>query len=100
MYIHVYYFQWHRSPRETLLASVRIGGDVDSCASIAMGLLGCLTHVADCVASYTDRSLVEGCGLYWGGATGLPLKLLDDLEALEYLVELAGKFEKMFPLLS
>ena len=59
---------------ETLLRSVYVGGDVDSLAALTMAMVGARE------------------GLRFGEAGGLPLFVLEELEAVEYLVGTAETF--------
>jgi len=72
----VYLLKWHRegAVMETLLRSLYIGGDVDSLASICLGIIG-------------GRE-----GLRFGENGGLPTYLLEGLEGAEYLSQVASDF--------
>ena len=59
---------------QTLLRALYVGGDVDSLAALCLGLVGARE------------------GLRFGEARGLPMFLIEELEAVEYLVETAEEF--------
>jgi ADP-ribosylglycohydrolase len=56
----LYLLRFHRGPRDVLLSSVHVGGDVDSVAALALATVAAL----------------EGC--QWGTPRGLPWKLLEE----------------------
>eukprot|EP00435_Cladocopium_sp_Y103_P034285 s1863_g8.t2 len=70
----LYLLRFHRGPRDVLLSSVHLGGDVDSVAALALATV----------------AAVEGC--QWGTPRGLPWKLLEELEGVEYLICCAEDF--------
>ena len=61
----LYLLRFHRGPRDVLLSSVHVGGDVDSVAALALATVAAL----------------EGC--QWGTPRGLPWKLLEEPGVLE-----------------
>ena len=75
----LYLLKWHRAPFDSLLHAVRIGGDVDSSAALTMGLLA------------------ARFGLHPGAPGDVPAWVLRELEALEYLVRVAARFQSRFP---
>lgn len=72
----LYILKWYRFPREALLASVDVGGDVDSTAALIGGAIGGTT------------------GLRFGDPKGLPWWMIEELEGVEYLVARAKEFER------
>ena len=70
----LYVVRWHDGPRDALRASIDLGGDVDSIAALALGLVG------------------GSAGLRFGEAGGLPWELLEGLEGAEYLASVAQRF--------
>ena len=56
------------------IRSLRIGGDVDSIAAIVMGIVGARE------------------GLRFGQPGGIPMFMIEDLEAVEYIVQTADAF--------
>jgi len=71
----LYLLRFHRGPRDVLLTSVHIGGDVDSVAALCLAVVAGLE------------------GLQFGQPRGLPWKLLEELEGVAYLVSRAKKFD-------
>ncbi|KAL6080382.1 ADPribosylglycohydrolase superfamily protein, variant 2 [Balamuthia mandrillaris] len=67
----LYILKFYRSPMDTLRIAIQMGGDVDSLASICLGIVG---------------------GRY--GLTGLPSWMFDQLEAKDELIALAKRFEE------
>jgi len=63
-------------PLETLLRSLYIGGDVDSLAALCLAMVG-------------GRE-----GLRFGDEGGVPMYMLQKLEAAEYIAETADNFER------
>jgi len=61
-------------PMQILLRSVYVGGDVDSLAALCLAMVGARD------------------GLRFGENGGIPLFMLEELEAVEYLTGLAGDF--------
>ena len=70
----LYVVRWHDGPRDALRASIDLGGDVDSIAALALGLVG------------------GSAGLQFGEDAGLPWELLEGLEGAEYLASVARRF--------
>ena len=70
----LYVVRWHDGPRDALRASIDLGGDVDSIAALALGLVG------------------GSAGLRLGEEGGLPWELLEGLEGAEYLASIARRF--------
>lgn len=56
----LYLLRFHRGPRDVLLSSVHMGGDVDSVAALALAVVAALE------------------GLQFGTPRGLPWKLLEE----------------------
>ncbi|CAE7244474.1 frmA [Symbiodinium natans] len=71
----LYILRFHRGPRDALLTSLYIGGDVDSIAALCLGIVG------------------GSEGLQLGQRCGLPWFLVEELEGVEYLVSQASRFE-------
>ena len=71
----LYLCQWASGPLDVLTASIDLGGDVDSVASLCLGLVG------------------GSDGLRFGEAGGLSWRLLEELEGVEYLLKHAKAFE-------
>lgn len=76
----LYLLKYHRTPFDTLKACIQIGGDVDSLASICLGIVG----------GRFGLRLGED---YFGG---LPLWLVDPLEGVVYLQDVAKKFKHWY----
>ncbi|CAK9006093.1 unnamed protein product [Durusdinium trenchii] len=72
----LYLLRFARGCRDALLASVHLGGDVDSVAALTLAV---------------TAAAAPG-GLRCGERGGLPWKLLEELEGLEYLVARARDF--------
>ena len=75
----LYLVKWHRALHNTLLNAVYIGGDVDSSAALACGLL------------------CSRFGLQPGQPGGVPAFAVRELEALEYVVRIASGFQAALP---
>ena len=71
----LYILRFQRGPRDALLTSLYIGGDVDSIAALCLGVVG------------------GSKGLQLGQQGGLPWFLVEELEGVEYLVAQASRFE-------
>ena len=71
----LYILRFHRGPRDALLTSLYIGGDVDSIAALCLAIVG------------------GSEGLRLGQRSGLPWFLLEELEGVEYLVSVSLRFE-------
>jgi len=71
----LYILKWHRGPLDALQASVDVGGDVDSVAALALGIVGGTQ------------------GLSLGEDGGIPWFLLEEVEGVEYLAARAQAFE-------
>eukprot|EP00908_Phaeocystis_cordata_P014862 Transcript_25974.p1 GENE.Transcript_25974~~Transcript_25974.p1 ORF type:complete len:300 (-),score=115.85 Transcript_25974:67-966(-) len=72
----LYLCKWQRGPLDALTASVDLGGDVDSVAALCLGIVA-----------------AGPGGLRFGEAGGLPWRLLEELEGVEYLLHHARAFE-------
>jgi len=81
----LYLIKWTRGSFDLLRASVSIGGDVDSVASIGLGLLGLARGLE--IAESVSEARVTG---------GIPKWVLKDLEAFEKLMRIADRFAGMF----
>lgn len=71
----LYLLKFHRGPLDVLLASIDVGGDVDSIAALCLGVVG------------------GSAGLRLGEPGGLPWFLVEELEGVEYLTGRAKAFE-------
>jgi len=74
----LYLLKYYKSPMDILKASIRIGGDVDSLASICVGIIG------------------ARFGLQIGEPDGLPLWLFNPLEGIDYLQDTALQFKTWY----
>eukprot|EP00929_Paragymnodinium_shiwhaense_P104630 TRINITY_DN6920_c0_g1_i1.p1 TRINITY_DN6920_c0_g1~~TRINITY_DN6920_c0_g1_i1.p1 ORF type:complete len:393 (-),score=70.42 TRINITY_DN6920_c0_g1_i1:197-1375(-) len=75
----LYLLKFHRGPFDVLMASVDLGGDVDSIAALCTAIVG------------------GSVGLKIGEEGGLPAFLIEDLEGVEYLVSQAKAFDDWVP---
>lgn len=88
----LYLLKYHQSHIDTLLSSVRIGGDVDSLASITMGLVcgrfGVTFHP---VKSTQDIQVMKTSIT---NTNALPEFFIYELEGVEYILEVAEEFSR------
>ena len=76
----VYVLKWNRGPLDALRAAIDLGGDVDSVASLCLGVVAGVSP-----------------GVLWFcEERGLPWSLLLGLEGVEYLVKHALEFDALF----
>lgn len=79
-----------RKPKQALLRAICIGRDVDSLAAIVLGMIGGREGLRIGEGADSDRNSEEK--LKADGCSGIPLLMLQQLEAAEYTVETARAF--------